>query len=98
MTHIVRTLRGGQMTIPADMRRALGIGDETMLQLRLEKGELRVRPVRVAGEQTQWFRELYEHFAPVRAEIGDHGVSEEEVERDIDAAVDAVRKHASGRP
>ena len=39
-----------------------------------------------------WFGELYAFFAPVRAEIIERGISEEEVNADIDAAVRAVRE------
>ena len=58
-----------------------------------DDGELRLKPVRVANEPqgSPWLRELYEYFAPVRQEILDRGISEEEVNADIDAAIAAVR-------
>jgi hypothetical protein len=40
-----------------------------------------------------WLRELYEYFAPVREEIRARGLTEEEVNADIDAAVREVRAH-----
>lgn len=45
MSKIVRSLRGGQVTIPAAFRRELGIGDDTMLRMTLADGELRIKPV-----------------------------------------------------
>ena len=92
MTKIVRSLRSGQITIPAEFRRRLGIQDESVLQMTLENGELRIKPVEVKPKGSPWLRELYEHFAPVREEILKRGISEEELNADIDAAVDDVRK------
>ena len=93
MTKIVRPLRGGQVTIPAAFRKELGIDGETMLRMTLVDGELRIKPVQVteAPKGSPWLRELYEYFAPVREEILRRGISEEEVNADIDAAIAAVR-------
>jgi len=94
-TRIVRSLRGGQVTIPADFRRELGIDAETLLQVTLERGQLRITPVRTSarGTRSAWLQELYEQFAPVRDEA--RTLSEAEVNDAIDAAVKAVRsKHA----
>ena len=92
-TRIVRPLRSGQITIPAAFRRQLGITDETLLQVTLAEGELHIKPVRVSetAQGSPWLRELYEHFAPVRQEILERGISEAEVNADIDAAIEAVR-------
>ena len=93
MSKIVRSLRGGQVTIPVAFRRELGIGEETMLRMTLLDGELRITPVEVSEpmEGSPWLRELYEYFAPVREEILARGISSEEVNADIDAAIAAVR-------
>jgi bifunctional DNA-binding transcriptional regulator/antitoxin component of YhaV-PrlF toxin-antitoxin module len=93
MTKIVRSLRGGQVTIPAAFRKELGINDETMLCMTLVDGELRIKPMQIteAPKGSPWLRELYEYFAPVREEILRRGISEEEVNADIDAAITAVR-------
>ena len=92
-TKIVRSLRGGQVTIPAAFRRELGIGDDTMLRMTLAEGELRIKPVEVSEptKGSPWLRELYEYFAPVREEILARGISQEELFADIDAAVAEVR-------
>jgi bifunctional DNA-binding transcriptional regulator/antitoxin component of YhaV-PrlF toxin-antitoxin module len=90
---IVRPLRSGQITIPVEFRQRLDIRDDSLLQISLEHDELRIRKLavgQVAGE-TEWFKELYDYFAPVREEILERGISEEEVNADIDAAVRAVR-------
>ncbi len=92
MVRVVRPLRGGQITIPADFREELGIDGSTLLQVTLEEGELRIKPVRVteAKKGSPWLKELYELFAPIRAEAGRHG--KKEVEKTLDQALTNVRK------
>ncbi len=90
---IVRPLRGGKVAIPEVFRKELGIEDETMLRMTIIDGELRIVPVGSDDESqgSPWLRELYEYFAPVREEILRRGISEEEINADIDAAIAAVR-------
>jgi bifunctional DNA-binding transcriptional regulator/antitoxin component of YhaV-PrlF toxin-antitoxin module len=94
-TKLVRPLRGGQITIPVEFRRLLGIDEDTMLRMTLVDGELRVKPVQVQVEEESegspglWA--LYQYYAPVREEILARGIPEEEVYADIDAAIAAVR-------
>lgn len=91
MTKIVRQLRSGQVTIPADFRQELGIGEDTLLQMTLVAGELRIRPVQVreSAEGSPWLKELYQRFAPVRGEAA--GYSEAEIDSEIDRALAQVR-------
>jgi len=93
MTKIVRSLRGGQVTIPAAFRKELGIDEETMLRMTLVDGELRIVPVHVTEptKGSPGLRALYEYFAPVREEIRARGISQEELYADIDAAIAEVR-------
>ena len=90
---LVRPLRGGQITIPAAFRKELGIDENTMLRVTLSDGELRMTPVRMEepSQGSPWLRELYEYFAPVRAEILASGITQEELFADIDAAIEEVR-------
>lgn len=92
-TKIVRSLRAGQITIPAAFRKELAISKGTMPRMTLVDGELRIRPVQVTESPngSPGLRALYEYFAPVREEILARGISEEEVNADIDAAIAAVR-------
>ena len=95
MTKIVRPLRGGQITIPAEFRRQLGITEDTVLQLTVQEGELRIRPLHLkqTAAGSPWFEEIYKQFAPVREEAAH--LSEEEIDVAIDQAVKATRrKHA----
>ena len=94
MTRIVRPLRSGQITIPADFRKQLGITEDSVLQMILGEGELRIRPMRVTetAAGSPWMRELYELFAPVRDEAA--SMREEEIDEAVTRAVAASRKHA----
>ncbi len=79
------------MTIPADYRCRLGITDESLLQIRTEGGDLRIKPVKVTDQTgSDWVKELYDLFAPVRTQAGK--VNEKDVNETIDEAVQAVRK------
>lgn len=94
MNKIVRTLRSGQITIPASFREKLGIDADSLLQMTLMEGELRIKPVQVSRnlQGSPWLREAYEAFAPVREEIKRRGYTEDEVNEAIDKALRAVRK------
>ncbi len=94
MSRIIRPLRGGQITIPAEFRKELGITEESVLRVSLFGGELHIKPVRVTeiGEGSPFLKELYEYFAPARQEAQEKGYTEEEIDAAIDRAVEAVRK------
>lgn len=91
MTRIVRQLRSGQVTIPADFRKQLEIEGNDLLQVTLVSGEIRIKPVHVADQAkgSPWLKELYERFAPVREVAAKY--TEEEINADIDRAVADVR-------
>ena len=92
MIKIVRSLRSGQITIPADFREKLGIDADTLLQISLMQGELRIKPVRVSekAEGSPWLKEAYRAFADVRKQTEQY--SEGEINAVIDKAVKAVRE------
>lgn len=94
-TKIVGALRRGQVTIPAEFRKELGIADDSLFQMRLVDGELRLRPVQVRekreGKGSPWLKELSDHFAPVREEFAATGYAEEEINAWIDQALADVR-------
>ncbi len=97
LTRIVRQLRSGQITIPSDFRRELGIEEQSYVQITLGQGELHLKPVRVSTQQkgSAWLKQLYEQFAPARQAATSHG--EEEVNADLDRAVAAVRRKRAPR-
>ena len=98
---VVRARKKGQITIPDEFRRELGIGEDSLLRVSVRDGELRIAPVEVreraeagtdAAEQgSPWLRDLYQYFAPVREEILRKGYTEEEVNAAIDEAIREVR-------
>ena len=91
MKRVVKQLRHGQITIPKDLREALGIDADDLLSIDLVDGKLEIEPVRVApkGKGSPWARDLYEMFAPVRESL--EGRSEDEINQAIDEAVEEVR-------
>lgn len=94
MTKIIRSLRSGQITIPADFREKLGIDADSLLQISLMQGELRIKPIQVSDKaqvnDSSWLKEAYEAFAGVRKQTEQY--SEEEINEAIDQALKAVRK------
>ncbi|MEK7534159.1 MAG: AbrB/MazE/SpoVT family DNA-binding domain-containing protein [Patescibacteria group bacterium] len=92
MTKIIHTLRSGQITIPAEFRRRLGIKEEMPLKIILEKGELRIIPFGIAETiaGSPWLRDLYDFFAPVRKEAKKY--SSKKINETIKKAVSVVRK------
>jgi predicted DNA-binding antitoxin AbrB/MazE fold protein len=61
----------------------------------LAEGEELEVTVEAADEANEWFKELYDLFAPVRKELGE--VPEEEIDRRIARAVKAVRARKRGQ-
>ena len=94
MRKLVRQLRHGQITIPKDLREALGLRQEDMLSITLADGKLEIEPVRVAPKSggSPWARQLYDEFGPVRKRL--RGRTEKEVNAAIDAALKETRARA----
>lgn len=96
LVKVVRPLRNGQITIPAEFRNRLEINEQSLLELSLVGDELRLKPIHIARtKNAEWARELYEMFAPVRAETRKQ--SEKQVNADIEKAVAAVRRKRRAR-
>lgn len=91
MRKIVKQLRHGQITIPKELREALGLQDEDLLAITLSEGKLELEPVRVAPKSggSPWAKELYEQFASVRKSL--RGGTEEEINEAIDEAARGAR-------
>jgi AbrB family looped-hinge helix DNA binding protein len=93
-TRLVRTLRNGQITIPAEFRKQLGLDEHSLLRVTLDDGELRIRPVRVSEQPagSPWLKELYDLFAPWREIALEKGYTEDEINTAIDEALREVRE------
>ena len=89
----VRVLRGGQITIPIEFRRELGIEEGSLVEVTLtEELRLTLRPVGAsAAADHTWMQKLYEVFEPVRREIRESGIPEEELDALIDESVEEAR-------
>jgi AbrB family looped-hinge helix DNA binding protein len=94
LTRVVRPIRRGQITIPADFRRRLGIEDDTLLELTLHDDKIEIVPVTTKpAADTAWARELYAMFAPVRQEA--QVMDEAEIDALIDSAINQVRSRGN---
>jgi len=99
-TRLVRPLRNGQITLPADFRRALQLDQAPMLQITLDGQELRIRaynPDQIETGST-WLRDLYQLFAPVRRAVVE--CADQDINRAIDLALATLRGeiHVPRRP
>ena len=94
MKKIVKQLRHGQITIPKELREALGLREDDLLSITLSEGKLEIEPLSVAPKTagSPWAKELYEQFAPVRRSL--KGLPESEINRAIDEAVQETRAQA----
>jgi AbrB family looped-hinge helix DNA binding protein len=62
---LVKMLRGGMLTLPADTRRSLRLGEGDYLQAEVVDGKVELRPVAVVDRQEAW-RKFREAQASVR--------------------------------
>ena len=94
MKKIVKQLRHGQITIPKDLRDALGLQEEDLLAITLSAGKLEIEPMRVAPKASgsPWAKELYEEFASVRKSL--KGRTAKAVNQAIEEAVKETRAKA----
>jgi len=94
MRKIVKQLRHGQITIPKELRDALGLQADDLLSMTLSEGKLEIEPVKVAPKAggSAWAKELYQQFAPVRRSL--KGRTEGEINQAIDKAVKETRANA----
>lgn len=89
-------LRGGQVTIPIEFRRELGLEDDSLVEFTLTNGQLSVRPLEAKPKGSEWLQDVYAAFEPVRREIREKGMTEEEVDSLIEEAFHDVRAELYG--
>jgi AbrB family looped-hinge helix DNA binding protein len=92
MRKIVKQLRHGQITIPKDIREAIGLDEDDLLSITVDDGRLEIEPLKVERKtkDSRWARDLYKMFSPVRESIRD--MREDEVNAAIDQTLKAARK------
>lgn len=95
----LRSRIDGSLILPGNIVRAAGLDTGELLTVYAEDGELRIVPAGDGAQSstTNPIAELYDYFAPVRDEVLAQGISEEEINADIDAAIAEVRAEARAR-
>jgi len=92
MRKVVKQLRHGQITIPKELREAIGLDEDDMLSITVAGDRLEIEPMKVAPKSkgSPWAKELYEMFAPMRESL--KGQPAEEVNEAIDEALREARE------
>ncbi len=89
---LVRVQEKGQITLPAEVRKSLGIKKGDLVAVSEETGAVVIKPVQTTHTTgSLWLKELYDYFAPVRQEAITKGYTEAQINDTIDQAVAAVR-------
>ena len=98
-TRIVRLLRNGQITIPKEFREALHLEPDDLFAITVKDGKLQVAiaRARVTQEGSPWLKDLYDLFAPVRRSYAKSGMSEDQINADLDAALREARAERKKR-
>lgn len=93
-TRIVRQLRHGQITIPKEFRDAMHLRPDDLLAVTLEGGKLLVTSATAVpkGQGSPWLKDLYDLFAPARKSFSDSGMTDEEINAELDAIIEDVRR------
>jgi AbrB family looped-hinge helix DNA binding protein len=89
LTPLIKVIRHGQITLPAEFREVLELHEGDYLEAELEKGKIVLKPA-VVMNRAEAKRRLQALLDKVQAR--NEGISEEEVERDIAEAIQEVRR------
>ncbi len=84
----VKVLRGGQITMPKPLRKALEIKEGDLLEVEMENHKLVLKPKTLADKEQAWGR-----LKQIMDKVGKRHrkISEEEIEQDVLEAIKAVR-------
>jgi len=84
----VKVLRGGQITMPKELREILEIKEGDILEVQMEKNKVVLKPKVLVDKNQAW-----ERLNQVMAKVGKrHGkISKKEVESDVLDAIKTVR-------
>ena len=95
---LVRMLRGGQVTLPAEARKALRLQEGDYLDLTVEGSTLTLKPVQVV-DRAETDRQLDQILSRVRYVGSEPEATEDEVMETVVESIRAVRaaKHAKSR-
>jgi len=84
----VKVLRGGQITMPKELREVLEIKEGDILEVQMEKNKVVLKP-KVLVDKNQAWKRLDKIIAKVAKRHGK--ISEKEVESDVLEAIRTVR-------
>ena len=87
---LIKVLRAGQVTLPADARKALALEEGDYLEAEVVEGELRLKPVSVVDRAGAW-RRVREAQAAVRYTGPEPRPRPEEEEQQVYATVEEFR-------
>jgi AbrB family looped-hinge helix DNA binding protein len=91
---LVKVRRAAQITLPAEVRDALRVGEGDYLEAELVEGGVMFRPVAIVSREQAW-RDIEDATASVRPSAEQAAKPLEEQEREILEVVDeARREHA----
>jgi len=84
----VKVLRGGQITMPKELRKVLEIKEGDILEMQMEKNKVVLKPKILMDKDQAW-----ERLNQVMAKVGKRHrkTSEKEVESDVLEAIKTVR-------
>jgi AbrB family looped-hinge helix DNA binding protein len=84
----VKVLRGGQITMPKELREVLDIKEGDILEVQMEKNKVVLKPKVLVDKDQAWAR-LHQIMAKVGKRHGK--ISEKEVDSDVLEAIKTVR-------
>jgi len=88
---LVKVVRNGQITLPKELRKKLGIEEGDLLEIQLDRGGFVIKPKTVIDKELARDR-FFKMVDEIREAVKD--VDPEVIQQEIDEAIRAVRKKA----
>jgi len=88
---VLKLRKSAQLTLPAEIREALEVGEGDYLEAELVEGGVMLRPVSIVRREEAWKR-IRRAMATVRPSVEQARKSQELQEAEIQAVVDEVRQ------
>lgn len=92
---VLKLRKSAQLTLPAEIRDALEVGEGDYLEAELVEGGVMLRPVSIVRREAAW-RRIRGAMATVRPTPEQAGKSQEQQEAEIQAVIDEVRRDHAG--
>lgn len=88
---LVKVKRFAQVTIPTEIRKKANIEEGDIVDVKYEDNRIVIIPKRITDKSVDWAKRFDEAISRVRTASQKTGIAE----KDVDAAVKAVRKRAA---